>query len=409
LHNNAGGKNNLIIGSEEFISDIYENHSFLELNNPAKMSLATNFFRAGVHIDSLFDKDERRYFYKTALYEIKEIVIGQPPFDYRQTTNVPLSYSGKYATGRSLQSGVKLLIRNTGWGWRPLGGGTGLDDAEPFGVVYRPLDNMLGLLTIGCVFDTLIYAPNYNISNLADARRAMALASTTLQNNIILFGFDWRHYADISKILLAADDFNKRNSNDPDISLSISLYGFDAIPVLNRVDISWNTLSECNISRFELERANVYQNRVGSFATIDKIDAISDNSFDNSYNVTDRNLAFGASFAYRLRVIDFDGNTSYSENRIVSIENALFNVGDITPNPVGSNNSSFDVISDVEQHISISIFDLSGRSIMVLSDGILRAGVHTFEIDSSKLHSGTYTVIVRNANHSITKAFTVVK
>lgn len=131
------------------------------------------------------------------------------------------------------------------------------------------------------------------------------------------------------------------------------------------------------------------------------------NTNDNHYNTTDDNLPYGSTLAYRLKLINADGSFTYSNNRIVKIEEALFSVSDITPNPVTSS-ATFSITSPADQSMRIAIYDLSGREVLVLNDGML-SGNANFDIQNTDLAVGTYTLSVRSGNQTITRSFTVVK
>jgi hypothetical protein len=314
--------------------------------------------------------------------------------------SVPISYSGKYATGRTLSTTNKVGILRTGWA------NTNITDAEPYGIVYRQLDNINGVTAVGSVFDTI----NTNVSmvNVPDARKIMSLTAAMLRANVVTLGFDWRHFRDITSVLSSIDDFFTKNGGAIDQIVPIDLYGFEAIPISNRVELLWNTVSECNINQFDVERANVNNGKIALFKKITTVDANRNNAIDNSYNITDRDVEYSNHYAYRIKVSDFDGNYNYSENRIVGIEDANFTVSEITPNPI-RNSSTFEISNAVEQSIYVAIFDLAGREVFVLADDIFRTGIITFEINANKLNSGTYTIVIRAENNLITKEFTVVK
>jgi hypothetical protein len=194
---------------------------------------------------------------------------------------------------------------------------------------------------------------------------------------------------------------------DPPETLPISFYDFEATAISNRVELSWNTASQSSIAAFEVERANVTNNKIDKFSNIESITA-RDNSIDNAYNTTDRNLNYGNVYAYRLRLIDIEGNFTYTDNKIVQIEEAQFGISEIVPNPVTST-SEFTITSEMDQYLHIVVYDLSGKELLVLKDGVLKSGSFKFEINSSILATGTYTLSIRNAQQTIVKQFSVVK
>jgi len=117
---------------------------------------------------------------------------------------------------------------------------------------------------------------------------------------------------------------------------------------------------------------------------------------------------FGSKYAYRLKLSDIEGNTVYTDNKIVQIEEAQFTISDINPNPVNSI-LNFSVNVSVEQNVKISIFDISGKEILVIHDDYLPKGNNPFHFDNINLNSGTYNIFVGNDQQKVIKQFTVVK
>lgn len=402
---------NLVIASEEYISDIFENHPFIALNQSSKMNLVNNYYRAGVQIDSFVNENsEKAYFNKTAFYEIvRKLDPSSPPFDPKYIKiNQPISFAGKSSTGRSLMLNQKFLINNTGWAIDD-----DIKDAEPYGVILKPISNISGSIsTIGSILDTMTTKTTYNtppgnvsMVNVPDINKIMSFATTSQTQNIVLLGFDWRHFRNIGKVIGAIDDYIE---NPDGVELPITLYGFDAKPIGNRVNISWNASNENTIDRFELEKANVVNNNAGSYNLIERVNSVGLAASDESYNTIDKNVIAGNKYSYRLKVVDIDGSYSYSDEKMVEIEGSEFAVSEITPNPVNSN-SIVKIHNGIEQPIRISIYDLSGRELLVIADEIFEAGAYEFNINSSALSSGAYSLIVNTNGKIITKSFNVTK
>jgi len=111
-----------------------------------------------------------------------------------------------------------------------------------------------------------------------------------------------------------------------------------------------------------------------------------------------------------LKITDNEGNFTYTDNRIVQIEDALFYVGDITPNPIYSGTTSeFTITTSANQYLHIAIYDITGREINVINDGIVSGGLLRFEINSKDLPAGSYSLSVRNTKHTIVKSFNIAK
>ena len=72
-------KNNLLVASEEFISDIYADFEFLRLNAPLKRSLLLDYYQADLVYKSLDKNGYLEYVPVSPLYEERSVHIGMPP------------------------------------------------------------------------------------------------------------------------------------------------------------------------------------------------------------------------------------------------------------------------------------------------------------------------------------------
>src|SRR5690606_30682917 len=74
-----------------------------------------------------------------------------------------------------------------------------------------------------------------------------------------------------------------------------------------------------------------------------------------------------------------------------------FEISSIYPNPF---NPSTTIKYAVNQSgkINIQVFDILGRSVATLFDGVASEGVHQLRFDGASLSSGTYIVRVSNGN-----------
>jgi hypothetical protein len=405
-------KTNLIVGSEEFVSDIYRNPEFLSLNYNAKYNLVRNYLRADLLIDSMTDKGITSYIYLSPLFgvdtlkqklptDVERLILAAQPYQYPNRVGT--------LTGRTFMYGLPIEIQSTGWNWSE--GANKLVDEAPHGLLLKPLEYLSGNTTVGAVYDTIQYSIyNATADRVIDKNKAAFLATAHQKNNVILLSFDWRHIKNLQNLLASMSDYIAKNSepNVDDNSLSLSLYDFDVIAIANRAELSWKTAKECNISNFEVQRTNVRNNKIIEFTSVADVEANSDNTIDNSYNNTDRNLEYSNTYAYRLKVNNFDGSYSYSENKLVTIEDAKFNVSEVSPNPA-NNLASFTITNGAEQNINAVVFDLSGKEVAVIANETLKAGTYTLNINASKLTAGSYTLIVRSNDIVVSKAFSVIK
>ncbi|MCL2039196.1 MAG: T9SS type A sorting domain-containing protein [Bacteroidetes bacterium] len=405
-------KTNLIILSEEFLKDLYlADFSLLYLNRNAKDFLIHNYLRTNLVYDSLTENGPLEYHPISPLYRKSQATVGVPPVDVWTFVGQKYTFANRMGslTGRTISDGVIFNIKETGWSWTE--GARTVMDADPYGLLISAVDNMVGFNNIGLVFDTVVrpQIPLLDLSRpIPDQYRIASLAQSTTKNTVTMVTFDWRHYAEVDNLLKGIFDFLDKNSIGTDEDeLPIALYDFDAVPISNRVELSWSTVKESNVRTFLIERANVNNNHIGSFKVVDVID-VENAAIVNNYNLTDRNLNYDTEYAYKLKIIGVNGEIKYSDTRKVRTESVIFEVSDITPNPV-TLESEFTLVTGQTQDIYISIYDLSGKEVMLLNNKKLSSGSYNFTINAFDLVSGSYTLVIKNEQETITKQFNVVK
>jgi len=65
-----------------------------------------------------------------------------------------------------------------------------LKDAEPYGCLFSPIDNMLGFTSIGAIVDTVTHPSNIQFSNVSVYDKIASVCQSSIHNNIIIIGFD---------------------------------------------------------------------------------------------------------------------------------------------------------------------------------------------------------------------------
>jgi hypothetical protein len=90
-----------------------------------------------------------------------------------------------------------------------------------------------------------------------------------------------------------------------------------------KVSVSWSTISEANVLRFEVFRAQVMKNVIGDFAKIASVDP---HGTVEPYMFVDANVfkTTGSVFAYKVRVVFQDGTYSDSEVTTTAVLSSTF-------------------------------------------------------------------------------------
>lgn len=164
-------------------------------------------------------------------------------------------------------------------------------------------------------------------------------------------------------------------------ALPVVFKSFTAVRNRTTVQLKWITATEIGNSGFAVER-----NINGTWQQIGWVPSQAQNGNSNAdltYTYVDDNNARGIS-QYRIRQVDFDAKSNYSEIRSVRGEGQLGKTI-IYPNP--SNNGKINIVfEDANSTRDISIADMSGRVVKQLK------GITNNNITIENLNPGMYTV-----------------
>ena len=167
--------------------------------------------------------------------------------------------------------------------------------------------------------------------------------------------------------------------------LPVELISFAAKPSSGNVMLDWATASEINNDYFEVERSTDGR----SFNYLGKKNGAGTTTLAHHYQYLDKNPINGVNY-YRLKQVDFDGTTAYSE--IVSVEMKSEKL-ELFPNPVVG--TLYLRMSDITtREVEFQITDLMGKTMMIggtqINDGIVT--IPLSEVGTFPL--GTYMVRV---------------
>ncbi len=179
--------------------------------------------------------------------------------------------------------------------------------------------------------------------------------------------------------------------------LPVELISFTAFILEGKVTLNWETATEINNYGFEVERQPIPNpsQREGNNNIWQKIGFVQGHGNSNSpksYSFTDASTPAGK-VQYRLKQIDFDGKYEYSEEVEVFIElQANYSLNQNYPNPF---NPSTIIRYGLpkESFVKITVYDIIGREIAVLVNGLQNAGYHEVTFDTQSVGGGLPTAI----------------
>jgi len=173
-----------------------------------------------------------------------------------------------------------------------------------------------------------------------------------------------------------------------DAALPVELTAFTAAFVGTNVKLDWTTATELNNSGFEIQRsANGSQ-----FTTVAFVQGHGTTTEVQQYSFVDRSTDTRVNYSYRLKQIDFNGTSAYSE--VVNVGSVLpvqFILEQNYPNPFNpSTKISFAV--PVKSDVTLEVYNLIGQRMMTLFAGSVDAGTHTELFNANGMSSGIYLV-----------------
>ena len=174
--------------------------------------------------------------------------------------------------------------------------------------------------------------------------------------------------------------------------LPIDLVEFKAKAGSGKVDLNWMTLSERNNKEFIVE-----QSLDGKYFTaITKLNGAGNSNILKYYSAVDNNPTIGTSY-YRLRQIDFDGKSSLSEVKKVTVtaQGAAFS---IVPNPV-DNQVRLELATN-SKSLRLKLTSINGATMLTAQGSVAEINAKVNELLPS-LASGIYiiTIIENDQTH----------
>ena len=176
----------------------------------------------------------------------------------------------------------------------------------------------------------------------------------------------------------------------PEPLLPIELVSFTAVKegAFNR--INWVTASEINNQYQIIERS---ANGLDGWTEINRQEGHAFSLELNEYTFLDR-FPLTESF-YRLKAVDFDGFTEYSETIVVKREDNVIEFAlSASPNPF-SNSTDLYIHSGHDEEAVVTITDVTGKVVMTKNISVV-IGVNVLEVDGSDLNSGIYFVQINS-------------
>jgi hypothetical protein len=171
--------------------------------------------------------------------------------------------------------------------------------------------------------------------------------------------------------------------------------------------LNWQTDGEVNFDRYEIERSS----NGADFSTIGNEAAKGTASSKQQYNHAD-NLASinGETFYYRLKIIDKDGNFTYSSIILIRRDQKMTTAVSIHPNPVVTGSvATVRFSTSVAGKVEIRVVDMAGKTVLQQQTSVFEGNNNVSLTNLDKLLPGIYTLQLSNGNELSVVKFTIAR
>lgn len=180
--------------------------------------------------------------------------------------------------------------------------------------------------------------------------------------------------------------------------LPVQLNSFNVTLQNNSVLLNWETATEINNYGFEIQRAEV-KNQKLDWEKIGFVAGQGNSNSLQSYNFVDKNISNGR-YSYRLKQIDQDGSFSYSPIQTIDVNIIPYNLEvKAFPNPFNPA-STIQYSTPFNGNLTLKLFDLLGKEVYTLVDEYKNPGTYQVKLDGSNLSNGIYLLKLQSGNYN---------
>jgi len=170
------------------------------------------------------------------------------------------------------------------------------------------------------------------------------------------------------------------------VPLPVELLSFDAAAQEKGVVLEWMTGSELNNEGFEVQRSSDGR----TFYKIGWTDGLGTTDGNSNYNFVDENVRPNVVYYYRLKQMDFDGESELSSVVNAKIEGKqIIDIGQIFPNPISKTEFTVEIGSQISDDLNYELFDSFGQKVLSKAQAI-EPGMNILTVFTADLANGTY-------------------
>ena len=189
--------------------------------------------------------------------------------------------------------------------------------------------------------------------------------------------------------------------------LPVELTQFTGIKNEDEVELTWRTETEVNNYGFNIERS--LSSPEITWETIGFVNGNGNSNSPRDYRYNDTNLKQSGNYQYRLKQIDNDGTSEYSN--IIEVDISLpgtYYLSQNYPNPFNPE-TRIDFTIPERQMVSLRIYNTLGELVTELVNEQREAGNYTETFNASNLPSGVYIYRLQTSEFAENKKLTLLK
>lgn len=186
--------------------------------------------------------------------------------------------------------------------------------------------------------------------------------------------------------------------------IPVELVSFNGLVKGKDILLTWETASESDNYGFEIERAR----KLNEWRSIGFVPGHGTTTIPHQYSFSDKEIDIGT-YNYRLKQIDMEGSFEYSNVIEVAVGAPnQFSLGQNFPNPFNPTTViPFDLPE--ESNIKLTLYNLLGEMVDVISIGEYSAGHHKISFNASNLSAGLYFYKLEAKNYMDIKKLLILK
>lgn len=190
-----------------------------------------------------------------------------------------------------------------------------------------------------------------------------------------------------------------------DAILPVELVSFTAIAGERGVSLRWETASELNNAGFEVQRAT----QDGRFRKLTFVEGRGTTTDAITYHHTDNTVEPNARYRYRLKQIDFDGTTSFSEIVEVFTEDpSKIALSELYPNPAVNGRVQLQINVADPVDATVEVYDVRG-ALLESKSRMLNAGQNQLSFRTDDLAAGSHFAKVQIGERVMYRQFVVTR